>query len=70
MERDGVWETTAELLLFAHLAGVNIASYNNEDRSYRILVIEPDRFAQDDARSAIYLLYSGWNNYSVTPSQD
>ena len=64
MDRDGVWGTTAELLVFAHLAGVNIASYNNEDGSYHILspgVIEPD-----DARPSIYLVYSGWNHFSVT----
>ena len=73
MAQDGVWGSTTEMLVFAHLAGVNIASYNANDGSYHMLapgVIEPDRFPQDDSRPTIYLLFSDGNHFNVTVSQD
>ena len=72
MGRNGVWGTSVEMLAFAHLAEVNIASYNNDDGSYHFFgpaVIDPEGFQHDNSRPTIYVVFSGGNHFNVTLSQ-
>ena len=73
MGRNGVWGTSVEMLAFAHLAEVNIASYNNDNGSYHFFgpaVIDPEGFYHDNSRPTVYVVFSGSNHFNVTLSQD
>ena len=70
MARNGVWGTN---IAFCNLAGVNIASYNNEDGTYHYYgpaVIDPEVFDHDDSRPTIHLAYTGGDHFNVIISQD
>ena len=70
MARNGVWGTS---VAFAHLAEVNIASYNNDDGSYhffRLAMIDLEGFQHDNLRRTIYVVFSGGNHFNGTLSQD
>ena len=72
MDRNYVWGSQNELLAFAHMTGVNIASYNTIDRQYSYFkpgVIDINAFPDDNSRPTIYLEYTG-NHFNVVLSQD
>ena len=72
MARNGVWGTNIEMLAFCNLAGVNIASYNNEDGTYHYYgpaVIDPEVFDHDDSRPTIHLAYTGGDHFNVIVTQ-
>ena len=65
-------ELKEEMLVLAHVLGVNIAFYNKVLRSYQIYspgVIEPDAFKEDNSRPTIYVVFTG-NHFNVVLSQD
>ena len=37
MERAGSWGSTGEILVLAHMVGVNVASFNTDDEHYHVL---------------------------------
>ena len=72
MAEDGMWGHSQEMIVFAYTAGVNIASYNADDGSYQMLcptILGPD-IPVDDARSTIYLAFTGSNHFQVVLSQN
>ena len=72
MDCNYVWGTQNEILTFAHMAGVNIASYNTNDRHYEYFkpgVIDINVFPDDNSRPTIYIQYTG-NHFNVVLSQD
>ena len=72
MDQLGVWGTETEMLVLAHVLGVNIASYNKVLRSYQIYspgVTESDAFQEDNSRPTIYIVITG-NHFNVVLLQD
>ena len=73
MERDRVWGTTTELLVFSHISGVNVDSYNSENGSYHVLspgVIDPNHFPEDNSQPTINIVFTGGNHFNIILSQD
>ena len=59
MDRNYVWGTHDEMLVLAHMAGLNIASYSTIDRQYHFHnpgMAYPD----DNSRPTIYIHHIHW----------
>ena len=72
METNGVWGSQNEMLALAHMAGVNIFSFNEIDRHYHIHspgVIDYNAYPKDYTKPSIYLKYTG-NHFNVVVSQE
>ena len=73
MDRAGRWGSTAEMLVLAHMVGVNVASFNSDDEHYHVLsprVIDCEKYPQDDSRPTIYVAFTHGNHFNVVLSQD
>ena len=69
MDQRGIWCSTTEILVIAHLLGINIASYNSADMVYQVLspgVIDFEAFQEDYFRPTIYT----GNHLDVVQSQE
>jgi hypothetical protein len=72
MDQNGVWGTQNEMLVLAHMAEINIASFNTHERRYNFCfpgVIDYNAYPEDDTRPSIYLEYTG-NHFNVVLAQD
>ena len=71
MDQNRVWGTQNEMLVLAHMAEVNIASFNKRERQYHFNfpgVIDYHAYPEDHTRPSIYLEYTG-NHFNVVLSQ-
>ena len=72
MDRNYTWGSHTEMIVLAHMAGVNIASYNTLVRDYDFLspgLIDINVYPEDNSRPTIYITYTG-NHFNVVLSQD
>lgn len=72
MDQNGVWGTQNEMLVLAHMAEINIVSFNTHERRYNFCfpgVIDYNAYPEDDTRPSIYLEYTG-NHFNVVLAQD
>ena len=61
-----------EILVLAHLLGINIGSYNSVDMAYQVLspgVIDFEAFQEVYSRPTIYIVFTG-NHFDVVQSQE
>ena len=68
MEQNGVWSTQSEMFVLAHMAEINISSFNKQEQRYNFLfpgVIDYDMYPEDDTRPSIYT----GNHFNVVLSQ-
>ena len=71
MAHNYVWGSQNEMFVLAHMAGVNIASYNTTERQYHFHnpgVIDINAYPDDNSRPCIYVEYTG-NHFNVVLSQ-
>ena len=71
MHCNGVWGTQNEMLVLAHMAEINVASFNRCERHYNFIfpgVIDYNTYPDDYTRPCIYLEYTG-NHFNVVLSQ-
>jgi hypothetical protein len=62
MDQNGVWGTQNEMLVLAHMAEINIASFNTHERRYNFCfpgVIDYNAYPEDDPLSI-------WNTLVTT----
>ena len=72
MAHNYVWGSQNEMFVLAHMAGVNIASYNTIERQYHFQnpgVIDINAHPNDNSWPCLYVQYTG-NHFNVVLSQD
>ena len=72
MDTVGTWGTTAEMLAFAYMLGVNIVSYNANDLAYQLYspgVIDFGAYGEDYSRPTMYIMFVHGNHFNVMLSQ-
>ena len=72
MDTNGAWGTQNEMLVLAHMAEINIVSFNTHERRYNFCfpgVIDYNAYPEGDTRPFIYLEYTG-NHFNVVLAQD
>ena len=72
MAQNYVWGSQNEMFVQAHMAGVNIASYNTTERQYHFQnpgVIDINAYPDDNSRPSIYVQYTG-NHFNMVLSQN
>ena len=72
MDRNYAWGTHNEMLVLAHMAGLNIASYSTIDRQYHFHnpgMIDINAYPDDNSQPTIYITYTG-DHFNMVQSQD
>ena len=71
MDRNYSWGTHNEMLVLAHMAGLNMASYNTIERQYHFHnpgMIDINAYPDDNSRPTIYITYTG-DHFNLVQSQ-
>ena len=71
MAHNYVWGSQNEMFVLAHMAGVNIASYNTTERQYHFQnpgVIDINAYPDDNSRPCIYYVEYTGNHFNVVLS--
>ena len=66
------WGTHNEMLVLAHMAGLNMASYNTIEHQYHFHnpgMIDINAYPDDNSRPTIYITYTG-DHFNLVQSQD
>ena len=72
MDRNYTWGTHNEMIVLAHMAGINMASYNINDNYYHFIhpgLIDSNAYPKDNTRPTIYFSYTG-DHFNLVLSQD
>ena len=72
MDRNYTWVTHNEMIVLAHMVGVNMASYNTVDKYYHFMspgLIDIHAYPEDNSRPTIYVAYTG-DHFNMVLSQD
>ncbi len=72
MDHNYAWGTHNEMLVLAHMAGLNIASYNIIEHQYHFHnpgMIGINAYPDDNSRPTIYITYTG-DHFKLVQSQD
>ena len=72
MDRNYSWGTHNEILVLAHIAGLNMTSYNTIEHQYNFHnpgMIDINAYPDDNSWPTIYITYTG-NHFNFVQSQD
>ena len=73
IDQRGVWGSSVEMAVLAHMLGANIASYNAHLREYQLMspgIIDPDTYQEEYSRPIMYIEFANMDHFNVILSQE
>ena len=68
IDQRGVWGSSVEMAVLAHMLGANIASYNAHIREYQLMspgIIDPDTYQEEYSRPTMYIEFANMDHFNV-----
>ena len=73
IDQPGVWGSSVEMAVLAHMLGANIASYNEHLWEHQLMspgIIDPDTYQEEYCRPTMYIEFANMDHFNVILSQE